>query len=244
MCSADLPERSKQILGRFLVVLLFICFNVRCANPASQADAIVLTLRAANYEDGPVQLVGLRHADESGGEPYVHFRNVSSLKTSHIWVQAEVRTSDQTGKIVSRTNSNVPNQRWPAERMIEPSADVWAHETVLRSDSIVIHDKEVHARCLSVTITVMSVEFVDGSSWMAGTKGAGKSLKYLEGPSNHEDACKNSTSNETGVHEVAGAMVRRVPQPEKLVNWEDKDSYSISCPLVLREGNYYAACPF
>jgi len=51
MCSADLPERSKQILGRFLVVLLFICFNVRCANPASQADAIVLTLRAANYED-------------------------------------------------------------------------------------------------------------------------------------------------------------------------------------------------
>jgi hypothetical protein len=230
MCGADRPKRSKQILGRFLVVLLLICFNVHCANSVSQ--------------DGPVQLMALRHADKSGGEPYVHFRNVSSVKTSHIWVQAEVSASDQTGKILSRMNSNVPNQRWPAERMIEPGADVWAHETVLRSDSIVIHDKEVHARCLSVTITVMSVEFVDGSSWMAGIKGAGKSLKYLGDPSNHEDACKNSTSSETGGHEVAGAMVRRMPQPEKLVNWEDKDSYSISCPLTLREGKYYATCPF
>lgn len=244
MCGADPPRRSKQILRRFLVVLLLICFNVRCANPVSQDDAIALTLRVANYEDGPVQLVGLRHADESGGEPYVHFRNVSSVKTEHIWVQAEVRASDQTGKILIRTNSNAPNQRWPAERMIEPGADVWAHETALRSDSIVIHNKEVHARCLSVTITVMRVEFVDGSSWMAGIKGAGKSLKYLDEPSNHEDACKNSPSSETEGHEVAGAMVRRMPQPEKLVNWEDKDSYSISCPLILREGKYYAACPF
>ena len=99
MCGADLPKRSKQIPRRFLVVLLLICFNVRCANPVSQDGAIALTLRVANDEHEPVQLVGLRHADESGGEPYVHFRNVSSLKTSHIWVQAEVRASDQTGKI-------------------------------------------------------------------------------------------------------------------------------------------------
>jgi hypothetical protein len=244
MCGADLPKRSKQILARLLLVLLLICLNVRCANPVSQDDAIALTLRVANYEDGPVQLMGLRHADESGGEPYVHFRNVSSVKTSHIWVQAEVSASDQTGKILSRANSNVPNQRWPAERMIEPGADVWAHETVLRSDSIVIHDKEVHPRCLLVTITVMSVEFVDGSSWMAGIKGAGKSLKYLDEPSNHVDASENSASSETGGHEVTGAMVRRMPQSEKLVNWEDKGSYSIFCPLILREGKYYVVCPF
>jgi hypothetical protein len=245
MHRADLPKRSNHILQRFLLVLLLICFNVPCANPVSQDNVITLTLRVANYEDGPVQLLGLRHADESGGEPYVHFRNVSPLKTLHIWVQALVVASDQAGKILSRTSSNTPNLRWPDERMIESGADMWAHETVLRSDSIIVNrDKEVHVRCLSVTITVMSVEFVDGSEWMAGIKEPGKSLKFLDEPSNYEDACKNSTSSETGGHEVAGAMVRGMPQPEKLVKWEDKYSYSIYCPLVLREGKYYAACPF
>jgi hypothetical protein len=131
-----------------------------------------------------------------------------------------------------------------AERMIEPGADVWAHETALRSDSLVTDDKGVHARCLSVTITLLSVEFVDGTSWMAGVKGAGKSLKFSDQPSNHENACKNSTASKTGEQEVAGVVVRRVPQPEKLVNWEGADSYSISCPLELREGKYYVACPF
>jgi hypothetical protein len=244
MHRADLPKRSKHILQRFLLVFLLICFNVPCANPVSQDDVITLTLRVANYEDGPVQLLGLRHADESGREPYVHFRNVSSQKTSHIWVQALVTASDQAGKILGRTNSNVPNLRWPDERRIEPGADVWAHETVIQSSSIVIFDKEVHARCLSVTITVMSVEFVDGPSWIAGIKEAGKSLQFLDEPSNHENACKNSALSETAGHEVAGAMVRRMPQPEKLVNWEDQGSYSISCPLILRQEKYYAACPF
>jgi hypothetical protein len=244
MCGAQLLKRSKQIPRRFLMVLLLICLHVDFANSVSGDDAITLTLRAVNYQEGPLQIVALRHADEAGGEPYVRFRNVSSLKTSQIWVQAEVRASDQMNKTLARTNSNGPNLRWPTERMIEPGGEVWAHEQVLQSHSIVMSDIEAHATCLAVTITVSSVEFVDGSSWTAGIEEPGKSLKYFDEPSNHENACKNSSSSETGGHKVAGAVVRRMPQPGKLVNWEDKGSYSISCPLILREGKYYAACPF
>jgi|HubBroStandDraft_6_1064221.scaffolds.fasta_scaffold834431_2 hypothetical protein len=79
---------------------------------AQSVSVITLTLRAANYEDAPVQLLGLKHADESGSEPYVHFRNVSSVKTSRIWVEAVVNASDEGGRILSRTNSNIPNLRW------------------------------------------------------------------------------------------------------------------------------------
>jgi len=83
---------------------------------------------------------------------------------------------------------------------------------------------------------------VDGTWWTVGVKGGGKSLKFSGQPSNHENACKSSTASETG-ERVAGAIVRRVPQPEKLINWEGADSYSISCPLELQEGRYYASCP-
>jgi hypothetical protein len=165
------------------------------------------------------------------------------VKTSHIWVEAVVTAMDAGEKVIGRRNTNVPNQRWPAERMIEPGADMWARETVLRSDSLVTHDKEAQARCIFVTITLLRVEFEDGTSWMAGVKEAGKSLKFSDEPPNHEHACKVSSPSETGGHEVFGAIVRRLPEPEKLINWEEGESYSIFCPLELRSGKFYAICP-
>src|SRR5271163_624225 len=150
--AATVPTTNGVVFEATINRFLLIFFNTVCARPVNQDDAITLTLRVANYKDAPVQLVGLKHADEAGSEPYVHFRNVSSVKTSRVWVEAVVSSPDSGGKILSRMNSNVPNQRWPAERMIEPGADVWAHETALRSDSLVIHDKEVQTKCLFVTI--------------------------------------------------------------------------------------------
>jgi hypothetical protein len=245
MSDCSFSQRYKQILRYPLLVLLLVCSTAVCADPVDQDGVLTLTLRVANYEDGPVQIVGLKHAEESGKEPCVHLRNTSFVKTSRIWVQAEVRDSNDPQKRPSRTNSNVPNLRWPAERTIQPGADVWAHETVLRSDSIAIVDaKELHTRCVFATISVMSVEFADGTSWMAGVKGAGKLLRYSDDSSHNENPCKNSASTETGGHEIDGAIVRRMPQPEKFINWEDENSYSISCPLIVHEGKYYAGCPF
>ena len=102
----------------------------------------------------------------------------------------------------------------------------------------------VNASFLGIIIVLLFALDPRGRAWMAGIKEAGKSLKFLDEPSNHEDACKNSDSSETVGHEVAGAMVRRMPQPEKVVNWEDQGSYSISCSLILHQEKYYAACPF
>jgi hypothetical protein len=198
----------------------------------------------ANYDDGPLQIVGLKHAEEAGKEPYVHLRNTSSVKTSRIWVQAQVVGSSDPQKVLSRTNSNIPNLTWPAERMIDPGSDVWAHETVLRGDTLVSFAKDLHTRCLSLRISVLHVDFVNGTYWMAGVNGAEKSWRYADDPSHNEDPCKNSASTKTGGHELAGAMVWRMPQPEKFINWLDDNSYSISCPVMLDGGKYFPTCPF
>jgi hypothetical protein len=199
----------------------------------------------ANYDDGPVQIVGLKHAQEAGKEPYVHLRNTSSVKTSRIWLQADVRDSSDPQKSPSRTTSNIPDQRWSAERMIEAGADVWAHERMLRSDAIANFVKELHARCVSVRISVGRVDFVNGTYWEAGVNGAEKSWKYADDPSRNEDSCKNSTSTNTEEHEFAGVILwRDMPHPEKFINWLDNNSYSISCPLMIDGGKYFPACPF
>jgi hypothetical protein len=245
MSNSSFLTRYKQILGFPLLVLLLVCSTAICAGPTEQDGVITMTLRVANYDDEPVQILGLKHAEEAGKEPYVLLRNTSSVKTSRIWVQAQVVDSSDPQKVLSRTNSNIPNLTWPAERMIDPGADVWAHETVLRGHSLAIFARERHAPCLSLRISVMHVDFVNGTYWEGWANGAEKSWKYADDPSRNEDACKNSTSAKTEEHEFAGVMLwRDMPQPERFVHWIDNNSYSISCPVMLDGGKYYAACPF
>jgi hypothetical protein len=210
-----------------------------------QDGVITMTLRVANYDDAPVQILGLRHAEEPGTEPYVHLRNNSSVKTSRIWIDARIRDLSDPQKRAIRTNSYIPNQSWPAERMIDPGADVWVHETVLQGHSLAGIAREFHARCLSVRISVAGVEFVNGTYWEGWANGAEKSWKYADDPSRNEDACKNSTSTKTEEHEFAGVMLwRDMPQPERFVHWIDNNSYSISCPVMIDGGKHYPACPF
>jgi hypothetical protein len=244
-------EKSKPVLRPILVASLFMGMSALCARPVNQNDVIVMTLRLANYEDAPVQLVGLRHADDPtndpASDPHVHLRNTSSLKTARIWLQAVVSATDQGGKELGRTNSNTPNNDYPSERMIEPGADVWAHETALRSDTIVSFDKDAHARCLLATITLLSVEFEDGTRWMAGVLGAGKTLTYSGQLTKQENTCKRSAPSDSPGLDPSLPLysgVRRFPEPEKLVNWVEEKGYSFSCPLRRAEKYYAAACPF
>jgi hypothetical protein len=235
----------KQILGVPLSVLLLVCSTAICARPMEQDGVITMTLRVANYDDGPVQILGLKHAEDAGKDPYVLLRNNSSVKTSRIWVQAQVVDSSDPRKVLSRTNSNIPNLTWPAERMIDPGADVWAHETVLRGDTLVTFAKDFHTRCLSLRISVMRVDFVNGTYWLGWANGAEKSWKYADDPSRNQDACKNSTSTKTEEQEFAGVKLwRDMPQRKKFINWLDNNSYSISCPVMIDGGKYFPACPF
>ncbi|HTG29700.1 MAG TPA: hypothetical protein VK818_15885 [Methylomirabilota bacterium] len=237
--------RYKQILGFPLLMLLLVCSTAICAGPMEQDGVITMTVRVANYDEGPVQILGLKHAEEAGKEPYVHLRNTSSVKTSRIWVRAQVVDSNDPQKVLSRTNSYIPNETWPAERMIDPGADVWAHETVLRGDRLVSFAKDFHTRCLSLRISVMRVDFVNGTYWEGWANGAEKSWTYADDPSRNEDTCKNSTSTKTEEHEFAGVKLwRDMPQREKFINWLDNNSYSISRPVMLDDGKYFPACPF
>jgi hypothetical protein len=210
-----------------------------------QDGVVTMALRVANYDDGPVQILGLKHAEDAGTGPYVLLRNNSSVKTSRIWVQAQFVDSSDPQKVRSRTHSNAPNETWPAERMIDPGADVWAHETVLRGVTLAIFARELHARCLSVRISVGRVDLVNGTYWEAGANGAEKSWTYADDPSRNQDPCKNSASSKSEEHEFAGVKLwRDMPQREKFINWLDNNSYSISCPVMIDGGKYFPACPF
>jgi hypothetical protein len=208
-----------------------------------QDGVIRMTLRVANYDDGPVQILGLKHAEEADKEPSVHLRNTSSVKTAGIWLQAEIRDLSDPQKRPSRTTSNLPTQY--SSGVIDPGADVWTHERVLRGDVLADFARELHARCLSARISVGRVDFVNGTYWEAGAHGAEKSWKYADDPSRNQDLCQNSTSAKTEEHEFAGVKLwRDMPQREKSINWLDENSYSISCPVMIDGGKYYPACPF
>jgi len=83
---------------------------------------------------------------------------------------------------------------------------------VLRSDAIATFAKELHTHCLSLRISVLHVDFVNGTYWEA-VNGAEKSWKYADDPSRNEDSCKNSTSTNTEEHELAGVMLWRDMPP-------------------------------
>lgn len=230
-------------MSRYPCLLLsLICATAICAGTASQDDRLTLTLRVANRIDAPLEIIGLKRAEEAGKEPLVHFRNNSSLKTSRIWLEVIV-TDHQHQKLMLRTNSNSPNLSWPAERVIEPGSDGWAHESELSSHSILTTLSEFpHARCVSATVSVMNVVFEDGSSWWYDEKGKG--VTFPDDVS-QEDLCKNSPSTGPETHELSGPAVKHTRGPEKLLNWEKQNSYSVSCPVILVRGEkYYAACPF
>jgi hypothetical protein len=61
-------------------MLLLVCSTAICAGPMDQDGVVTMTLRVANYDDGPVQILALKHAEEAGKEPFVHLRNTSSVK--------------------------------------------------------------------------------------------------------------------------------------------------------------------
>lgn len=242
MSDSSFLTRSKHFSGFSLLVLLLVCATAICAGPMEQDGVVTLTLRVANYYDGPVQILGLKHAEEAGKEPSVHLRNTSSVKTTRIWLQAQVGDLSDPQKRPSRTTSNPPTQH--SSGVIDPGADVWTHESVLRGDVLADLAREFHARCLSVRISVGRVDFVNGTYWEAGANGAEKSWKYADDPSRNQDICQNSTSAKTEEHELAGVKLwRDMPQREKFINWLDENSYSISCPVMIDGGKYFPACP-
>lgn len=175
-------------------------------------------------------------------EPSVHLRNTSERRTKAIWTEAII--SNENGQI-TRTNSNVPNVRWPAERTIAPSAESWARETVLRSSSLIMGAKRLHSNCLTVDIVIMAVDFDDGTSWQlsAGNndRSAGATLPdHLD----EAETCSNATASHSEVDTLAGANTVSRPSPVRRPPSGEVQSYSFTCTLKSQSGMSIATCPF
>lgn len=228
-----------------LTAAAFLIAAASCAVVAqapSQESTVVVKLRVLK-QDGPVQILGLQFAVEPEREPSVHLRNASGQRTKAIWTEAII--SNENGQI-ARTNSNVPNVRWPAERSIAPSAESWARETVLRSSSLVMEAKRLHSNCLTVDIVIMAVDFDDGTSWhlSAGNDrpaGVGATL-----PEHVDEAetCGNATATQSEVDNLVGVATVSRKSPVRRPPSGEVQTYSFACTLKSQSDKTIATCPF
>jgi hypothetical protein len=220
-----------KILAAWLLSAALLLFSFSGDVRSQDHDATVVTRVRVLQHDGPVQILGIKPWDVSGPEPYVHMRNTSSSKTSRIWV--EVIIGGGQGNVV-RTNSNAPNQLWPAERAISPGAEAWARESVLTSSALLMAAKELRSNCISVGVLVMRVDFEDGTSWRssASTTALGKTDKALP--------CGGATASEDEIGRLVSINSVR-PQDSSA----EVQSYSFTCSLESKEGRrIVGSCPF
>ena len=74
----------------------------------------------------------------------------------------------------------------------------------------------VNASFLGIIIVLLFALDPRGRAWMAGIKEAGKSLKFLDEPSNHEDACKTLTRVDRS-HPAKNQMIKNKANSLKLL---------------------------
>jgi hypothetical protein len=231
---------TKALLGSCEIVLTTVAILATIASctvvaqAPNQESTVVVKLRVLK-QDGPVQILGVRFPDESEKEPSVHLRNSSGQQTKAIWTEAII--SNESGQ-VTRTNSNVPNVKWPAERSIEPGAEGWARETVLESSNLMMGAKKLHSNCLNVDIVIMAVDFDDGTSWHPSATGATL-------PEHVDDAetCGNATATQSQVDSLVGVSTISRRSPVRPPSSEVQ-TYSFACTLKTQSDKTIATCPF
>jgi len=229
----------KNILLYAALTLLWLLSASSPESGTSRKPHVTVTVSLAD-QDGPLKLLGLRRPQGAGQEPYVHLLNASSVKTSHIWIEALARNSQGS---IYRANSNAPNELWPAERMVPPGGDIWARETVIDSSSLLIAAKELDSDCINVTVLIMSVEFVDGTAWNPDLDKRLATLRESD-HAREKGACDEHSTNKDIMSHVVGTVIRSAPQSSDADRLEEQKSYSYSCPLTLEKDKLVAVCPF
>ena len=230
--SDHFPPQRLVTLVACALLLLFSCVGYGAAQNAN--PAVVINVRLMQ-QDGPVRILGMRMSQRPpehfpGRIPLVHLRNLSSTKTSRIWVDAIVGSPQ--GRAV-RIESSLSEILWPTEHEIAPGGEVWSKETALESDSLLEGAKELDSACIFVGVRVGAVQFVDGTRWYV----TGKSGRY---PWDAERVgnCGGATASEGEIGSLQGS---RFPGRAPLKLSGEVQSFSFTCTL---DSDYFGSCPF
>lgn len=232
-------QRRKAFICLMVCMALFAFARTGKAAPPDEGPTVIARVRILKQES-PLQILGVRFAEETWPAPYVHFRNNGASRTSRIWVEAVVNGSK--GR-VTRISSNSPNELWPAERSIDPGADGWAREIVLSSNSLIPAGARLHSNCVLVDILIVKVDFEDGTSWRP-EKG-----KRLEGPKFPEQSydgfsCGDATASQNDLGQLVGATLTSGKTNSSQVPSGEVQSYEIRCSLHSEGGRKLASCPY
>lgn len=232
--SGHLPRQRLLPVVACALILLLSCVGYGAAQNGN--PAVVINVRLMP-QDGPVRILGMRIPGMlvehlARRVPLVHLRNLSSKKTSRVWVEAVI--GSPRGRAV-RSESGMAEILWPKEHEIAPGAEVWSKETVLESSNLLEVAKYLDSACIFVDVRVGAVQFVDGTRWIV----TGKSARY---PWDAERVgnCSGATASED---EIGGLQGSRFPgsAPPKLQLPGEVQSFSFTCVL---DSDYFGSCPY
>jgi hypothetical protein len=225
-----------QAVTKIVLALNLAIFPAPSATSVEDG-AVTVNVAIGSQKDSPLQILGIKRPERVGEPARVQLRNVSSNKTARFWVEVLIGTPN-AGFISS--NSNGPNEFWPQERLVEAGNSSEVKETVLQSNNLVMAAKQLHSRCLSVSVLVMSVDFADGTQWQLKPeeeKQIWMNMTWPQSPS----VSQPTQSPDCRLEDLDGVGYRLSGPDSK--QEESVSSYSFSCSLRRTAGKLMAMCP-
>lgn len=217
------------------IVLCFVLLAFVAGLPGDEPAVFVTVFTTTMVQDCPLQILDLKLPEKSGDPPRVHLRNVSAKQTVRFWIEAQIMTPEGG---LDRTNSNFPNTSRPTERVISPGGEVDAHEDVLDAGGLAWRAKSLHSNCLRVAVSVLHVDFADGTSWHPDFN---KPRFRIDLPADQLGVCTPSATTEAVLSDMQGTAVESGRSRTRR-DLGPVQSYSFSCPLRQIGGGLHAVC--
>lgn len=224
----DHHARSQSFVIYFVgVLLLLVPYPARARQQDRRTAVIKFRI---SPDDAPIRILGFRLPSGPGHEPLIHLRNASSVSAASVSVERIIHIRPSG---IVRPEQDV---FWHVERAIAPGADVWAAQSNLASDQLLMDARELRSSCLFIDVSIARVNFKDGSTW----KNNGHS--HLHPQDARGSDCINATASGDEMEQITGFTVIASPASYSST---DVQSYSVTCSLESKgEGRVFGTCPF
>ncbi len=238
-----------SISKRFAMALLLLA---PCLAAGSPGDEVKLTIFVATaVQDAPIQVVGTRLPDKTGGAPIVKFHNLSDKQVQQFSVYAMVGNPEKADRVADSVAGEEvvigtsTNERifWPDEQMIPPRGYREAHVEILRSHVLLGHGETLHSNCMHAVLVVTEVNFSDGTSWTLKNLREYQAIWKRSLQPDSTKSCEHSPAVEEALTQWEGAAGYGADLP----TGADPDfvsSYSLVCRLRPVGGKLAAVCPW
>jgi hypothetical protein len=200
------------------------------AHAGRQGHPTVVIKVRVSREDAPVRILGFRLPGGPGHVPLIHLRNVSSAGTASVSIERVIH--------IRPTGIVRPEQDifWGVKRAIPPGAEIWAGQSDLASDRLLMDARELRSSCLLVDVSVMEVNFADGTTWTVN-----RHPHLYPQDAQGAGSCTDATASGNEMEQIMGFTVVANSAPYS----SDVQSYSVTCSLESKgEGEVFATCPF